>query len=91
MSLYVCIYVHVGSAPCCLHVVQCGGRAESQATPGGRLVGVACAGEGVGSVERVCEGEAGEERAGQSDQGDEEGAKVSGANPYDFYTLQFVA
>ena len=41
------------------------------------LEGVACAGEGVGSVEGVCEGEEGEERAEQAGQGDAEREEVS--------------
>ena len=58
-------------------MVWYGGRAAGQAAPCGGLVGVACAGEGVGSVEEVCEGEAGEDGTGQDGSGAAEREEVN--------------
>ena len=58
-------------------MVRYGGRAAGQAAPCGGLVGVAYAGESVGSVEEVCEGEAGEEGAGQDGPGAAEREEVN--------------
>ena len=63
-------------------MVWCGDGAESQATPGSRLVGLARDGEGVGSVEEICEGTAGEEGTEQSGPRDAEREEVSMASPY---------